>query len=250
MCVFRTEPIIVLNSIVLVDLSMMRTAKSLAGKFANLHAERPTSHQCFPTDGRYLQRLRPSMQIIKQKWSRHISFFLSLFAGVVCRRWALSLASPSAALRVYSSFWWSRNTISALFRSKPKARRYDVFIVALSQLTGEKEIPGEMFCPGNRRCRPGAGVARLSLGVAGCQKITACLLGGQGCHRTAASHLQCHRMGWGDSGEKLGVILGKTRASGGTVLYPLHRGSWSLLKQNFAQHRGVQSGKTTPLITN
>lgn len=116
-----------------------------------------------------------------------------------------------------------------------KARRYDVFIVAFSQLTGEAEIPREMFCPrpGNRRCLAGARRARAGAGAAPAltrgrrMPKNHRLLGGQGCHHTCAPHLQCHRFQTGrDSWENT-----RKRGDGaGAVLCPLSGWSWVLAK--------------------
>lgn len=140
----------------------------------------------------------------------------------------LSLHRLESLQQLFVKFQHNRRIVS----KQPKATRYDVFIVAFSQLTGEKEIPWEMFCPrpGNSRClagarrrwRPGAGAGRprLSLGVAGCQKITPC---SEGRDATTRLHLTSNAITC-----KLGAILGKTRSNVGAVPCPLS--GWSLAK--------------------
>lgn len=130
----------------------------------------------------------------------------------------LSLRCLESSQQLFVKLPHNRRIVS----KQAKARRYDVFIGAFSQLTGEAEIPREMFCPrpGNRRCpagarrrwRPGAGAGAAPALTRGRRMPkNHCLLGGQGCHPTSAPHLQCHRFQTGGDSWENAQASGRCR---------------------------------------
>lgn len=113
---------------------------------------------------------------------------------------------------------------------QPEARRSDVFTAALSHLTGKGKSHGRCFASDLEiagawwQWRFGAGAGAAPALTRGRRMPkNRCLLGGQGCQRTPAPFLQCHRLQAGEN------------ARGSGRRFPLPGGPGRWLKPSFAQ---------------